>query len=133
MLFVYSQILGLLHSTSSRGVAADSVSPGAGVYIVNEREPEWVTYLEPQVLAGNLTDSANMSVYFYDLPTSVARRNRHIYPADTPGSLKVANLMEVFSRVKAWPVPSDFVYPGERDTFLVPVTRDLLARLPSVS
>lgn len=87
------------------------------------RRTNKTTQIWPQTYAGNLTDDVDMSVYFYDLPTSMARRNRHLYPVSGAGGLKVANLVDVFSRVKAQPVPSDFIYPGWRNFLLKPVTR----------
>ncbi len=48
--------------------------------------------------------------YFYDLPTTSKRRNRYIYPTNSLGSLKIANLPELFSR-KQFKRLSPYVYP----------------------
>jgi UDP-glucose:glycoprotein glucosyltransferase len=81
------------------------------------------THIELQLYGGNLTDDIDMSVYFYDLPTSVGRRNRHIYPGSGAGGLKVVNLVEVFSRVTTQPVSSDFIYPGQHSSSLKSANR----------
>lgn len=52
-----------------------------------------------------------MSVYFYDLPTSVSRRNRYIYPLGQRGNLKVANIPEVLSHTGLEISAADFLYP----------------------
>jgi UDP-glucose:glycoprotein glucosyltransferase len=65
---------------------------------------------------GKLVDpeeSLDVSVYFYDLPTTVKRRNPFIYPSNQPGSLRVINLPEIFERAGIPRSTLDYVYPRE--------------------
>jgi hypothetical protein len=67
-----------------------------------------------QVYKGELLDEdvETMSNYFYDLPTTISRRNRHIYPSSKKGGLKTHNLPDVFARA-GLPIDSlAFVYPS---------------------
>jgi len=56
------------------------------------------------------TRGESMTNYFYDLPTTSKRRNRYIFPPNSPGSLKIANLPDLFSR-KQFNRLSPYVYP----------------------
>ena len=78
---------------------------------------------EPQMYFGKLRDDMDMSMYFYDLPTTPARRNRHIYPATGKGGLRVVNLPEVFSRLKTPRVFSEFINPGWHESIVSIVTK----------
>ncbi|KAF8164188.1 UDP-glucose:glycoprotein glucosyltransferase-domain-containing protein [Mycena galopus ATCC 62051] len=69
--------------------------------------------------------------YFYDLPTSSARRNRYIFPASGPGAggaeLRIVNLPEVFGRTGFRVAPGTFVYPPETER--IPLTMYVVADL----
>ncbi|KAF9513801.1 glycosyltransferase family 24 protein [Hydnum rufescens UP504] len=58
-------------------------------------------FLQEEILTGRLEDDEgrDMSVYFYDLPTTAKRRNRHVYPSTQAGSLKVFSLPDLFDQV----------------------------------
>ena len=54
-----------------------------------------------------------MATYFYDLPTTLKRRNMFIYPAESgPGRLQVYNLPAVSKEVGVKWDELDYVYPG---------------------
>jgi UDP-glucose:glycoprotein glucosyltransferase len=71
-----------------------------------------------QVYSGKLTDDSveSMSNYFYDLPSSTKRRNRHIIPGSAPGSLRIFNLPEIFSQTDFKTSASSFIYTGASDS-----------------
>lgn len=52
-----------------------------------------------------------MSVYFYDLPTTAKRRNKHIYPSSKAGSLKVFDLPLLFDEVEIDRANLDYLSP----------------------
>lgn len=52
-----------------------------------------------------------MSTYFYDQPTTNLRRNRYLYPTTTPGSLRIVNVLDLFSRTGLHVSPSTYIYP----------------------
>ena len=66
-----------------------------------------------QLHEGGFTDdnAESMSNYFYDLPTTIARRNQHIFPTGA-GSLRLHNLPDVFSRSGFSISSSSFLYPS---------------------
>ncbi|KAG6827591.1 hypothetical protein H0H92_011214 [Tricholoma furcatifolium] len=88
-------------------------------------------YLSEQIYSGRLTDAHNetLGTYFYDQPTTGLRRNRYIYPSDGPGSLRVFNLPDLFSRTGFHVEPSSFVYPAE--TAAIPLSLYVIADLDS--
>lgn len=93
-------------------------------------------YLQEQLFTGKLIDldavAGGMENYFYDLPTSYSRRNRHIIPAPVPGSLKLYNLPEVFAKTGYWRSPATFVYPTvEQEPLPIPFTIYVVADLDS--
>lgn len=53
-----------------------------------------------QLYVGELTeDPAALATYFYDLPSTNARRNSYIYPdPSNPSSLRIFNLVEEYSK-----------------------------------
>jgi UDP-glucose:glycoprotein glucosyltransferase len=68
-----------------------------------------------QVYMGLLSDSIeDVSVYFYDLPTSAKRRNRYIFPTNKPGaSLRVVCLPEVFAQTGYEAISGSYVHAGK--------------------
>ncbi|GLB42376.1 putative UDP-glucose:Glycoprotein Glucosyltransferase [Lyophyllum shimeji] len=88
-------------------------------------------FLQQQVYEGKLTDAQNevMATFFYDQPTTALRRNQYIYPAATPGSPRILNLPEVFSRTNFKVAPSSFVYPSESS--IMPLSLYVVADLDS--
>jgi UDP-glucose:glycoprotein glucosyltransferase len=54
--------------------------------------------------------AANMSTYFYDLPSSNSRRNRHIYHEGNM-NLRITNLLNTFERAGFYVYPDSYVYP----------------------
>ena len=54
-----------------------------------------------------------MSVYFYDLPSTAKRRNRHVYPSTQAGNLKVFALPDLFDQVGIDRAAMDYVYPSK--------------------
>lgn len=45
-----------------------------------------------------ISSDTPMDVYFYDLPTAIQKRNRHIFPSSTTRGLKIVNLPDVFAK-----------------------------------
>ncbi|GJF00041.1 glycosyltransferase family 24 protein [Phanerochaete sordida] len=70
-------------------------------------------HIQEAVFAGTLTDddAENVENYFYDLPSTAARRNRYIYPSDKTGGLRVVNLPELLGNAR---------FPGGSDAFVYP-------------
>lgn len=66
-----------------------------------------------QLYGGRLEDKEDidMSVYFYDLPTTAKRRNKHIYPSSKAGSLKVLDLPLLFDEVEIDRASLDYLSP----------------------
>ncbi|KAF8342557.1 UDP-glucose:glycoprotein glucosyltransferase-domain-containing protein [Cantharellus anzutake] len=69
--------------------------------------------LQEAMYMGELEDDDNrdMSVYFYDLPTTSKRRNMHVYPSTKTGSLKVFSMPELFDQVGIDRTTLDYIYP----------------------
>ncbi|KAF4586958.1 hypothetical protein EYR40_010976 [Pleurotus pulmonarius] len=55
------------------------------------------TYLQERLYTGELKEEAaeTISTYFYDLPSTNERRNRHIYPSSDANSLRIYSLPEL--------------------------------------
>ncbi|KAF8309108.1 hypothetical protein DL93DRAFT_2217500 [Clavulina sp. PMI_390] len=79
-------------------------------------------YLIEQIYNGKLQDSdeLDMSVFFYDLPSTVKRRNKYIYPSSKAGSLKVFDLPLLFDQVALDRATLDYLYPSDEE--VVPFT-----------
>lgn len=64
--------------------------------------------------SGTLSDdSQDMSVFFYDLPTSAKRRNALIYPSNKLGDLQIVALPDLFSRTGFEAKAGSYVVPGK--------------------
>ncbi|KAI0073110.1 glycosyltransferase family 24 protein [Panus rudis PR-1116 ss-1] len=90
-------------------------------------------YLQEQLYLTTLDDANadTIDTYFYDLPESNKRRNKHIYPSGKGDNLKTINLAELH-RSSGFPAtPGSFVYPP--DTEKVPLTMYVVADLDSPS
>jgi UDP-glucose:glycoprotein glucosyltransferase len=72
------------------------------------------TYLQGEVQAGRLlnTPELDMSVYFYDLPTTPKRRNRYLFPDET-APLRVHRLDSLFTGAGFEYPYKDLIYPGK--------------------
>ncbi|KAG5641244.1 hypothetical protein DXG03_005668 [Asterophora parasitica] len=90
-------------------------------------------YLQKQVYEGKLSDEHNeiMSTYFYDQPSTGLRRNPYVYPAKTPGSLRIFNLPDLFSRTGFLVEPSSYLYPSGPQ--ILPLSLYVIADLDSQS
>ncbi|KAF8069177.1 glycosyltransferase family 24 protein [Lyophyllum atratum] len=88
-------------------------------------------FLQEQVYEGKITDAHNetMATFFYDQPSTGLRRNQYIYPATTPGSLRIFNLPDLFSRTGFHVAPSAFVYPPGSP--VIPLSLYVIADLDS--
>ncbi|KAF9648458.1 glycosyltransferase family 24 protein [Thelephora ganbajun] len=80
-----------------------------------------IQYLQEQLYLGTLSnDIADMSVYFYDLPTSRKRRNKLVYPSGMLSNAQLTSLPQLFEvtgfKAKAG---SYLQYPECKDTPLV--------------
>jgi UDP-glucose:glycoprotein glucosyltransferase len=66
-----------------------------------------------QLYTGELPEESpeTLSTYFYDLPTTSIRRNRHIFPSGS--ALRIVNLPELFSRIGIHSY-GPFIYPFRR-------------------
>jgi hypothetical protein len=67
-----------------------------------------------QVYSGVITDehADDIENYFYDLPTTMKRRNRHIVPVGNGGDVRVAGLPDLHRWAGLHTSPDMFVYPG---------------------
>lgn len=72
-------------------------------------------HLQEQVYYGKLGDEdrERLSTYFYDLPGTSQRRNRHIYPSKKTAALRIASLADVVGRSN---------FPFDAGAFLYPRT-----------
>ncbi|GJE88514.1 Thioredoxin-like domain-containing protein [Phanerochaete sordida] len=70
-------------------------------------------HIQEAVFSGALTDddAENVENYFYDLPSTAARRNRYIYPSDKTGELRIVNLPELLASAKSPSGSNAYVYP----------------------
>lgn len=59
------------------------------------------------------TDADNIEDYFYDLPTAMKRRNRHIVPVGDGSGLRIASLPDLHQHAGFNPSPAMFIYPGK--------------------
>lgn len=59
-----------------------------------------------------LTDDVDVNRYFFDLPTTHARRNPHIFPSPETNPLKIVNLVDAAKGVHASMVKSTFIEGG---------------------
>jgi UDP-glucose:glycoprotein glucosyltransferase len=57
-------------------------------------------------------DAENLSMHFYNLPTTNLRRNQYIYLAGT-NNLRIVNLLDLFSRTGFQASLTGFVYPSK--------------------
>ncbi|TCD67335.1 hypothetical protein EIP91_000256 [Steccherinum ochraceum] len=78
---------------------------------------EQMQHLQAELYADTITDddSASMSTYFYDLPSSLKRRNKHIFPSKKTGSLKILSLPDLNARFGLPLSEGAFVYPKAAD------------------
>jgi UDP-glucose:glycoprotein glucosyltransferase len=67
-----------------------------------------------QVYSGVITDAdaENIENYFYDLPTTMKRRNRHVVPVGN-GGVRVASLPTLHQQAGLNASPAMFIYPGK--------------------
>jgi hypothetical protein len=68
-----------------------------------------------QVYSGLITDADADSIenYFYDLPTAMKRRNRHIVPVGNGGGVRAISLPALHQQAGLNASPAMFIYPGE--------------------
>ncbi|KAJ7185207.1 UDP-glucose:glycoprotein glucosyltransferase-domain-containing protein [Mycena filopes] len=72
-------------------------------------------HFQEAVYSGKITDetTANISTYFYDLPTSSVRRNPYIFPAS--GDVRIFSIPALLKRTGFRVAPASFVYPPETE------------------
>ncbi|KAH9887933.1 glycosyltransferase family 24 protein [Cubamyces lactineus] len=90
---------------------------------------EQLQHLQIQVYKGELTDGAEASTYFYDLPTTAKRRNTYIHPSQQAGSLRIFASPELIEGHGLSSTAGTFVYPDESE--YVPLTTYVVADLDS--
>jgi hypothetical protein len=68
-----------------------------------------------QVYSGVITDSDadNIENHFYDLPTAMKRRNRHIVPVGNGGGVRTVSLPALHQQAGLNASPAMFIYPGK--------------------
>jgi len=68
-----------------------------------------------QVYSGVITDdhADDIENHFYDLPTTMKRRNRHIVPVGNGGGVRVSGLPDLHRWAGLHTSPDMFVYPGK--------------------
>ncbi|KAF9495097.1 glycosyltransferase family 24 protein [Pleurotus eryngii] len=88
------------------------------------------TYLQERLYTGELKEDAaeTISTYFYDLPSTNERRNRHIYPSSDANSLRIYSLPEVLADTGYHPT---FIAPEETED--VPMSTYVVADFDSSS
>lgn len=77
-----------------------------------------ITFIYPgfiQVYSGMITDTDadNIENYFYDLPTAMKRRNRHVVPAVDGDGLRIASLPTLHQQAGLNASPTMFIYPSK--------------------
>ena len=68
-----------------------------------------------QVHSGMITDTDahNIENYFYDLPTAMKRRNRHVVPVGDGGGLRISSLPTLHQQAGFNLAPAKFIYPSK--------------------
>jgi hypothetical protein len=68
-----------------------------------------------QVYSGVITDTDadNIENYFYDLPTAMKRRNRHVVPVGDGDGLRIASLPSLHQKAGLNASPAMFIYPSK--------------------
>jgi UDP-glucose:glycoprotein glucosyltransferase len=68
-----------------------------------------------QVYSGVITDTDadNIENYFYDLPTAMKRRNRHVVPVGGGDGLRIASLPTLHEQAGLNASPAMFIYPSK--------------------
>lgn len=78
-------------------------------------------YFAQKVYAGELNDDiasqTNMADYFYDLPSTYKRRNKHIVASTNPADVDIVALPTVFANTGFITKPGAYIYPGMRSHF----------------
>ena len=59
------------------------------------------------------TDADNIENYFYDLPTTMKRRNRHIVPVGDGDGLRIASLPNLHQQAGLNDSLTMFIYPSK--------------------
>ncbi|KAH8101097.1 glycosyltransferase family 24 protein, partial [Cristinia sonorae] len=96
---------------------------------------EHMQILQEELYSGTLSEEKvqSISTYFYDLPTSLQRRNKHIFPSKKTGSLKILSLPDLYARTGLPISNGAFVYPVAEEDDDVPITVYVIADLDSQS
>ena len=70
-------------------------------------------HLQEQLYYGKIGDDERdrMSTYFYDLPGTSQRRNKHIHPSGKTKTLTIVNLVDLIARSAFDFNPGAFIYP----------------------
>ncbi|KAH8978341.1 UDP-glucose:glycoprotein glucosyltransferase-domain-containing protein [Lactarius akahatsu] len=71
-------------------------------------------YFQEKVYAGAITDDQadDIENHFYDLPTTMKRRNRHIVPLSNGGGMRVIGLPDLHKQTGLRVSPAAFIYPA---------------------
>lgn len=72
-------------------------------------------WFQERVYDGTLTDDnkpEEFENYAYDLPTTSQRRNKHIFPSSSPGSLRIFNVPDLFQKTNFRTTVGEYFYPG---------------------
>jgi UDP-glucose:glycoprotein glucosyltransferase len=72
-----------------------------------------VQYLQQMIYRDLLKDDADVNRYFFDLPTTHARRNPHVFPSPDTNPLKIVNLVDAAKGVHASMFKSTYIEGGE--------------------
>lgn len=76
-----------------------------------------VQFLQQMIYIDSLTDDHDANRYFYDLPTTHARRNPYIFPSPETNPLKIVNLVDAAKSVQGSILRSTFIEGGECASF----------------
>ncbi|OCH94043.1 glycosyltransferase family 24 protein [Obba rivulosa] len=74
-------------------------------------------HVQEQLAAGVLSDSdgERISTYFYDLPTTIKRRNQYVYPSSKSGSLRIVDMQEAIARASFPSQHGSYIYPVDSE------------------
>jgi UDP-glucose:glycoprotein glucosyltransferase len=70
-----------------------------------------VVFPPSQLYSAELSEDAiaSISTYFYDLPSTTSRRNRHVYANN---DLRIVNFLDLCTKTGLQSSPESYIYPS---------------------
>lgn len=84
-----------------------------------------VQYLQQVIYQDKLKNSQDVNRYFFNLPSTHARRNPYIFPSQETNPLKIVNLVDAAKSIGDTFVQHLFIEAGERLSCLLRLKADL--------